>query len=863
MTSTDNPYRLARSVVPRHYELTLEPDLGAAKFDGTVTVALEVTEAVSQVALNSRELDIGSVTVTQGGGAIGHTHRLDDDTERLVISLSDHLQPGKAQITIHFSGILNDKLRGFYRSTYKDADGIEHVIAASQMQPTDCRSAFPCWDEPDFKATFGVTLIVADGLTAISNSHEISRVPQPDGRLAVKFADSMVMSTYLIAFIVGELEATEPVDVHGTPVRVVHVPGKGHLTQFGLDCGVFSLDWFEKYYDIPYPGTKVDLVALPDFAAGAMENVGCVTFRENLLLVDPATSTQTEQETVADVVCHELAHMWFGDLVTMRWWNGIWLNEAFATFMEIAACEAWRPDWRRWTTFSLERTVAFDTDSLESTRSVEFEVNSPNDSEGMFDVLTYQKGGALLRMLEQYLGVDEFRDGIRHYLRTHSYGNTETGDLWDAIEHVTGQPARRLMDSWIWQPGYPLISASLDGNEIVLRQQRFGFSDRTTSDPQTWVVPIHVRQVAGGSAATSDDTGVVAAIQERKVLMEGDEARVPLIGPDAVVVVNAGGHGFVRVNYDDSLRARLGTAALSGLSTIERYALIDDAWASVVAGRLSAEGFLALAEGFTTERELQVWQALAMGLRGCSRLVDGPALDNLRSRVRDLAKPALDRLGWEPAPHEGDLTSKLRGVLIGVVAVIGCDHATQNAARALFDVAAAGGDIDPELVSATTSVVAATGDTHDYERFLDGFRNAATPQEQLRNLYALAEFDDAVLIERTCEFAISGEVRTQNAPFLLNRCIANRNHGAAAWSYVRRHWQQANETFPIALIARMIDPVKLLNLPEQEADVQAFFGEHAIPQAAKTLDQILERQRVNVALRTRENERFAAALSRR
>ncbi len=863
MTSLDNPYRLARSVLPRHYDLELSPDLANASFEGVVSITLDVVEAVSTIALNSRELEIHGVELHVDDATVIDGFRLDDSTERLIIDLSAPMPVGEARLTVRFTGVLNDKLRGFYRSTYADADGKEHVIATSQMQPTDCRSAFPCWDEPDFKATFGVTLVVADGLTAISNSAETSRDRREGGRVAVRFADTMVMSTYLVAFIVGELEMTDPVDVNGTPVRVVHVPGKGHLTQFGLDCGVFALDWFEQYYAIPYPGTKVDLVALPDFAAGAMENLGCITFRESLLLVDPATSTQTEQETVADVVCHELAHMWFGELVTMRWWNGIWLNEAFATFMEIAACEAWRPDWRRWTTFSLERTAAFDTDSLDSTRSVEFEVNSPNDSEGMFDVLTYQKGGALLRMLEQYIGVEEFRDGIRHYLRTHSYANTETGDLWDAIEHVTGQPARRLMDSWIWQPGYPLITASLAGNEIVLRQQRFGFSEETASDPQTWVVPVHVRQVVGGSAATGDDTGLVAAIQERKVLMEGDEARLPVIADDAIVVVNAGGHGFVRVNYDDALRVRLGGAALAGLSTIERYALVDDAWASVVAGRLSAAGFLALAEGFGEERELQVWQALGMGLRGCTRLVDGPALDDLRARVRALAAPALDRLGWEPAPNESDLISKLRGVLIGIVAIIGGDSAAQNAARALFDLAAAGGDIDAELVSATTTVVAATGTEADYERFLAGFRAAATPQEELRCLYALAEFDDAALIERTCEFAMSGEVRTQNAPFLLNRCIANRRHGATAWQFVRRHWQQANTTFPIALIVRMVDPVKLLNLPEQEADVQAFFGEHGIPQAAKTLDQILERQRVNVALRSRENERFTAALSGR
>jgi puromycin-sensitive aminopeptidase len=318
------------------------------------------------------------------------------------------------------------------------------------------------------------------------------------------------------------------------------VPGKGGLTAFGLDCTAFCLRWFQDYYGIPYPGDKVDLVALPDFAAGAMENLGCITFRENLLLVDPATATQNERQLVADVVSHELAHMWFGDLVTMGWWNGIWLNEAFATFMELLAVDAYRPEWDRWTSFGLERSIAFETDSLSATRPVEYPVHSPADCEGMFDVLTYQKGGALLRMLEQYLGAERFRAGVGHYLRTHAYANTETSDLWDAIEHTSGEPVRRTMDSWIWQPGFPLVTVRRDGDEVVLGQRRFSFDPDDVSTA-LWSVPIRMRQGVGPDAVTTS------------VLLEGDEVRVPATG--GPVVVNAGGDGFFRVSYSDELRA--------------------------------------------------------------------------------------------------------------------------------------------------------------------------------------------------------------------------------------------------------------------------------------------------------------------
>ncbi|MET0578842.1 MAG: M1 family metallopeptidase, partial [Ilumatobacteraceae bacterium] len=573
MTATDapespslDPYRLPRTAVPVRYDVELGPDLSAATFEGSVAIAVDVIEPVDELVLNADELEIHEARVD---GSDVHWH-LEPATERLVVRPVGGLQPGRVSLVISFTGVLNDKLRGFYRSTYRDDAGEERVIATTQMQATDCRRAFPCWDEPEFKAVFGVTLVIDPALLAVSNGPEVEREARPGGTVAVRFADTMVMSSYLVAFVVGPLEATEPVDVDGIPLRVVHVPGKGHLAGFGLEVGAFSLRWFQTYYGIPYPSDKVDLLALPDFAAGAMENLGCITFRENLLLVDPAKATVSEQQVVVDVIAHELAHMWFGDLVTMRWWNGIWLNEAFATFMELLASDAFRPEWGRWTLFGLERSAAFETDSLDSTRSVEYEVRSPQDCDGMFDVLTYQKGGALLRMLEQYLGEQRFREGVSHYLRLHQHANTETNDLWDAIEETSAEPVRRMMDSWIWQPGYPLVDASLDGDELVLGQRRFAFDAATTdSDPTRWLVPVHVR--AGGDIHT--------------VLLEGDEARLTLTDPAAPVVVNAGGPGFYRVAYSDELRARISGEVLGSLDTLERYNLVDDAWNEVVAGR--------------------------------------------------------------------------------------------------------------------------------------------------------------------------------------------------------------------------------------------------------------------------------------
>jgi puromycin-sensitive aminopeptidase len=842
-TPTLDPYRLPRGAVPTRYDVELAPDLTAASFDGRVEIAVDVVEPVDELVLNAIELDIAEVRV-DGSDVQWH---LEPETERLVVSPVGGLQPGEVSLVVSFIGTLNDKLRGFYRSTFKDDDGTEHVIATTQMQATDCRRAFPCWDEPDFKAVFGVTLVIDPALTAVSNGPEVERTERPGGKVAVRFADTMVMSTYLVAFVVGPLEVTAPVDVDGISLRLVHVPGKGHLAESGLDVGTFCLRWFQRYYGIPYPGAKVDLLALPDFAAGAMENLGAITFRESLLLLDPATATVDEQMRVADVVAHELAHMWFGDLVTMRWWNGIWLNEAFATFMELIACDAYRPDWDRWTLFGLERSAAFETDSLASTRSVEYPVLSPSDCEGMFDVLTYQKGGALLRMLEQFLGAEEFRRGVSHYLQLHEFGNTETNDLWDAIEETTGEPVRRMMDSWIWQPGYPLVSASIEGGELVLRQQRFAF-DSTTLDadanPTTWLVPVHVR---------NDDT-------ESVVLLDAAEVRAPLADPSSAVVVNAGGHGFYRVAYSDELRARLTGQVLASLGSLERYNLVDDAWQEVVAGRLAAADYLTFLEGFGGERELAVWQAIVLGLRGLGRLLDDDAYPSFQARANALLAPAVAELG-DPVQGEDDVRAKLRGLLVGAFAIHGADGPTRERARSWFEAAeATPAAVDPELVAAATTIVATTGDETTYEQMLAGYHSAVTPQEQLRHLNALADFDAEPLVLRTCELALTPDVKTQNAPFLLSRCIANRRHGAAAWRFVRQHWEEANEAFPRNTIVRMVATVTTLTDESVAADVQAFFAEHPIEQAAKTLDQILERQRINTSLKAREKDRFAAAL---
>ena len=846
---TDPSYRLPRQVVPRHYRLRMEPDLDSATFAGSEVVTLDVVEATDRVELNAAELQIDQARFVRGNASAHAEVEYDEERQRATLRLSEPLSTGRWELHCRFTGILNDQLRGFYLSTFDDDDGNRQVIATTQFEATDARRAFPCWDEPDFKASFGVTLVVPEDLMAVSNGAEIERSPLGDGRVAITFADTIVMSTYLVAFVVGPFEATAPTDVNGVPLRIVAPRGKMHLTGFALECSRFCLDYLATYYGIPYPGDKVDMVAIPDFAFGAMENLGCITYRESALLVDDELATSAEKMRILDVIGHELAHMWFGDLVTMKWWNGIWLNEAFATFMEMKATDAFRPGWKRWLEFAAaERPWAFKTDELAGTRPVEFEVRSPAQAEGMFDGITYGKGSAVLRMMEQYLGEEPFRAGVESYLRRHAYGNTETRDLWESLDGSSGRPVGEIMDTWILQGGYPQLTVHVEEGGVSVEQGRFLLIP-DPADTRTWKVPVQLRGMAGGDPF------------ETSVLVEGSRVTVPLGGSVDWVIANAGGHGFYRSRYEEPLLDAL-VDRLHLLDPVERFVLVDDAWTFVEAGRSGVSGFVSLASAFRDEQEQAVWGSLLAAIASIGHhLVTAGTRPRYERWVAGLLAPLADRLGWAPAAGETDLVRRLRGRVIDSLGRLANLPEVVEQARSIHEQRVAEPtSVDPEVAGAIISVCAAHGDAETYERFLVRYRTVRNPQESLKYLRALASFDAEDAVDRTFELIVDRTVRNQDTSWVLARMLANRVTGPYAWSKLRDRLDGILEIVPPMTQSRIADGLPALSHPEVAADVAAYLAENPLPNAAKAVEQKLERLSALVRMRERETEAIAGAL---
>jgi puromycin-sensitive aminopeptidase len=835
---TTNPYRLPNTVVPRAYRLWMAPDLDAATFRGRAEIDVDVLEPVTSITLNAIQLELSAMTVRGAQGEqTSAAPVLDETYETGTFSFDAPVGAGPATLRIEFTGVLNDQLEGFYLSTYEDVHGVSHRIATTQFEATDARKAFPCWDEPAFKATYEVALDIPEELAAFSNMSEVSSAPSGPGRREVRFAPTPIMSTYLLAFVVGAFEASDVTMAAGTAVRVVYPIGKGHLVEWPTEVAVHALEFFTDYFGIAYPGDKLDLIAIPDFAAGAMENLGCVTFRETELLIDPSTASQDELQRVTLVVGHELAHMWFGDLVTMAWWEGIWLNEAFATFMEMLCTDHFRPEWKKWVAFNPFRDNAFTVDGQHSTRPIEFEVVSPNECRAMFDILTYVKGCAVLRMLEQYLGGETFRDGIRIYLKRHEHANASTKDLWSALEAASGERVGEIMDTWILQGGYPLISVKGD----TISQEPFAYAEATGDSAigTQWKVPILARSLDSGRTV-------------RELL----ETQTGTIDLDGVTLVNARGYGFYRTAYAPEHVTQI-AERLEQLDELERAVLLSDTWASILVGRSEFADILELAKGLAALDEPAAWDNVVWALSIANRIVGGPGRDALAGAVQTIWRPVFDRLGWEPRPGESTQAMKLRGMAIGQLGRLGNDREIITEALSRFDAGEVSGDLADAIVGITMSE-ARPGDAATCEARR---KDAATPQEEQRYLFAPAESLDPTAVLGALERAMNGEVRTQDAPYLIGLLSRNRVAGPQVWRSVTARWPEVLERFPDnSHVAMASGVIYFMTDPQLTVEARRFHEANPVPVGQQQVAQLLDLMNLHASLAARTGPTLESAL---
>ena len=825
---TLDDHRLPRSVVPRHYKLMLAPDLEAFTFAGNVVIDVDVEAATDVIVLNAIELGIEAV-VRRDDTEMTAEVSYDKNRQRVSLKMPETLAPGPAILSMRFDGILNDHLHGFYRSTYAATDGTPRVIATTQFESTDARRAFPCWDEPDLKATFDITLVIKDGLTAVSNHAEVDRTVRPDGLVEVRFGTTMIMSTYLVAFVIGELEVTEPVDVDGVPLRVVHVPGKDHLTAFALEAGAFHLRYLADYYGIAYPADKLDLIGIPDFTWGAMENLGAVTFRESDLLIDPERATQSELNRVADVIAHEVAHMWFGDLVTMKWWNGIWLNEAFATFMESKAVDAFRPEWRRWLSYATERSASMDIDALASTRPIEFPVESPEEANAMFDALTYGKGSAVVRMLEVYLGEETFRQGVTRYLKIHAHGNTETADLWNALEEVSGQPVGEIMHEWIYRGGHPLLVVGRDGDGYRVEQEQFRYLEPGDT---AWKVP----------ALYSSDAGAGRILIEERLDFSASSG----------LVMNHRGQGFYRVRYTGDLLDEV-AVRLPGLEPEEQYVVVNDTFAGVLRGDIESSDFLDLIRRLGDVDQPVVWSAMLSGVAELDRVVSSDLRPDLQRYVRGLVAEKADELGWEPGAHETDLNRRLRAMMLRAMGGLGDDRGTLLTARTVFErFLVAPDSVDNEVAAAAVGLVASNGSMEEFALLVSRYHDANSPQDKNRYLRAAGAVPEDEAAVAMLTMLADGHIRRQDAGGVLALLIGHRDTGRASWERIRDDWDRIITYPPPQNTRRILDLIHHRSEPDVAADITSWLAAHPINGGEKFTAQQLERLLVRVGLRQRQ-----------
>lgn len=851
--------RLPTFAAPRRYDLRLKLDLVACRFSGVVRVALALAEATEFLVLNALELAIGDVCFASSAD-----HKevrpcdvvLDDEDEILVLAFDEALCCGEGVLTVEFSGMLNAQLKGLYKCAYMDG-GEKKYMAATQFEAVDARRCFPCWDEPALKATFQITLDVPLELTALSNMPILQEKLNDDIK-TVYFEESPMMSTYLVAVVVGLFDSLEETTADGTRVRVYCPPGKSDNGKFALHVAVKALELYTRYFSVPYPLPKLDMVAVPEFAGGAMENYGLIIYRENEMLHDELQSTAAKKQRITVVAMHEVAHQWFGNLVTMEWWTHVWLNEGFATWVSYMATDNLFPEWKVWTQFLQQTASGLHMDSLEKSHPIEVEIIHARAILEIFDAVSYEKGSAVIQMLQSYLGDAIFQKSLSSYMKRYAWKNAKTEDLWTVLTEESGVEVTNLMDTWTKQKGYPLISVNLNGHILKFEQSQFVLSG--LAGEGLWIVPItlclgsYERQkkfVLKTRCGEIDISDLFNSFSNSLGLSEEND--LEKFKEHFWIKINIYQSGFYRVKYDDKLAAQLIKAIESNyLSATDKFGIMDDTHALCQAGKQSLSSLVTLMGVYRKETDYTVVSNL---IDVCYNIVKiyydafQDSVDNLRQHFINILLPSAERLGWESVSGEPHLNVLLRGEIFMALASFGDEKTHEDATKRFESLLK---DKNTPLLSADTKRAAyiavmrktTVASRNYFESLLSIYREADTVQEKERILRHLAASPDPEIVREVLNFLVSDEVRDQDIIYGFSGISLEARE--AAWKWLKDNWDFILNKYGTGVLFTdfITNIVAPFSSNEKADEVEAFFTNRTTPAFAMNLKQSIEQIRI-------------------
>jgi aminopeptidase N/puromycin-sensitive aminopeptidase len=820
--------RLSENVIPSHYSLEFGPDLKAATFSGFEVIDVSIKEPTNAITLNAIELKLQDVRIIYHHGMQRGSISFDPEKQQATLTFPNTIPAGDAILRIRFTGILNNELRGFYLSKTE-----RRSYAVTQFESTEARRAFPCFDEPAFKATFQVKLNIDNGDTAISNTpieRDVDGAGDwvPDGKHhTVTFETTLKMSTYLVAFVVGDFQCTRG-EQDGVALRVCATPDKVALTPFALDIAKFALHYYDHYFGIHYPLKKLDFIGIPDFEAGAMENFGAITFRETDLLLDPKTASFRIQRNAALAIVHEMAHQWFGDLVTMQWWDNIWLNEGFATWMETKCVAAMHPQWEIPQYVAADEQRTLNIDAQPTTRAIRSSADTPEEIDQLFDRIAYDKAGAVLLMVENYLGEETFRKGVHAYLAAHEYGNATAEDFWNAQTEVSHKPVDKIMESLVAEPGAPILEFGPPAaSQVPIAQSRFFLSPGITPDPQQkWTLPVCFK--AG------------AKKQDCRVFTPSSPS---LAMPAAkIFFANAGGKGYYRSAYAPAQYAALVAQVETGLTPEERISLTGDEWAQVRADKATVGDYLTLVAALRSDPSTDVLSNAVDNLSAIAHSVASTKeeRDALAAWIRRTFVPVYARLGNASASDTPN-QRELRAYLFGVLAGSGKDAGLRAQARQIADqYLSTPASVDPGLGQIALSIAAEDGDAALFDKLQKIYETSSDPELQEIALRELVIFTNPDLLERGFEYSVSPKVRNQDSAYQFNIAMRIPENRDAAWKFIKTHWDQVQAEFTTEMGSYLVDGTGNFCSVEARDDVKNFFAAHPVPATDSALRHALE-----------------------